>query len=774
MRARHCPFTGRGFVVSFFCLLSVAHFSFRGHSTNPNYLPAFCYFFLNCSTIMNYRLSHNFGVQQEVFNRLASPHDYQFAGRETGNHSASGWYQQQLQTSAPTPSGGMVLDRPTYPRMSSFEDSKRNEAGAKSSNDAQSRHQLSGTDAVVVEPSFDDADGRGPSTENRSSAEARSPPSDDQQMPGHSRNLSEHFYESAKISGSDKASASADEASRTVGQKHRRMLSGDVSNPPEAHRRINSIGKVTSILRRPFLGNRQHQRVDSAGLDMLTAAVDASQEELANAAGQRGEARTHSSHESRSSTVRRSPTEVAVYDHGATGLRSSAVQHQRYPSIPPPGYYAPPGYRYPSAFYGPPGYPRTIPGAPPPPPAPPGGYPVQYAHGSNPYATKPEGDTVGRSEVGSGKEGAAGSTADTFGKHGDMTPPAPVPPSHWRGSSSNVLSPSLSTYAPSLHVGEASRTLPSSFQPHVTTERSQAMDSYHHRKSSSISSWVPPLSILMGGPPHEFGEHPLKRHHRTTSSSVSFLGLDVAAFGDGDAAFLKNLHSSNGVAGVPLESKPIAARSTEERGEATGRNEDTGKSKLAAGGTSKRVRRKCNIAGCENRVVQGGLCISHGAKRKQCKHPGCSKNVKKAGLCSTHGPARKRCDAEGCGKVAVQGGRCIAHGAKKKLCCFDGCAKQAILAGMCKKHHDTSRKAAQVNERNVLPGTNAQCQPVNKHSKSIKKPTHTRGLSLFQEMSAETVGTILADGSTESAAPTQHRHQSTFSRDFSNIYPGGS
>ena len=104
--------------------------------------------------------------------------------------------------------------------------------------------------------------------------------------------------------------------------------------------------------------------------------------------------------------------------------------------------------------------------------------------------------------------------------------------------------------------------------------------------------------------------------------------------------------------------------------------------------TSKRIRRKCNVANCPNRVVQGGLCISHGAKRKQCSHPGCIKNVKKAGLCSTHGPERKRCDVEGCGKVAVQGGRCIAHGARKKLCSVEDCTKQAILGGMCKKHHD--------------------------------------------------------------------------------------
>ncbi|KAL7547698.1 hypothetical protein ACHAWF_010981 [Thalassiosira exigua] len=103
---------------------------------------------------------------------------------------------------------------------------------------------------------------------------------------------------------------------------------------------------------------------------------------------------------------------------------------------------------------------------------------------------------------------------------------------------------------------------------------------------------------------------------------------------------------------------------------------------------TQRHRRQCSAPACPNRVVQGGLCISHGAKRRKCRHPGCDKNVKKAGLCSTHGPARKRCEVEGCIKVAVQAGRCISHGAKKKSCSVDACTKQAIIGGMCKRHYD--------------------------------------------------------------------------------------
>lgn len=193
----------------------------------------------------------------------------------------------------------------------------------------------------------------------------------------------------------------------------------------------------------------------------------------------------------------------------------------------------------------------------------------------------------------------------------------------------------------------------------------------------------------------------------------------------------------------------------------------TGTGRKITGGVSKRVRRKCNVEGCTNRVVQGGLCISHGAKRKKCGFPGCTKNVKKAGMCSTHGPARKRCEVEGCPKVAVQGGKCIAHGAKKKLCKVDECQKQAILGGMCKKHHDLE-KAGKLQ----LPSTMSEgeyCQPVGNNSSMFRKenegnspdsdgtaqrPTkttsHRRGLSIFQDMSA--VNTII--GSTSEGTTT--------------------
>jgi hypothetical protein len=123
----------------------------------------------------------------------------------------------------------------------------------------------------------------------------------------------------------------------------------------------------------------------------------------------------------------------------------------------------------------------------------------------------------------------------------------------------------------------------------------------------------------------------------------------------------------------------------------------------------KRVRRKCTVGDCENRVVQGGVCISHGAKRKLCTFEGCIKGVKTAGRCSAHGPPRKRCYIEGCKKVSVQGGRCIAHGGKKKSCSVEDCCKVGMMKGMCKRHHDQHFvMTLQANGRSVGQATSTE------------------------------------------------------------------
>ncbi len=191
---------------------------------------------------------------------------------------------------------------------------------------------------------------------------------------------------------------------------------------------------------------------------------------------------------------------------------------------------------------------------------------------------------------------------------------------------------------------------------------------------------------------------------------------------------------------VEIRPDPLPSNSSSPALSQDNDNEDT-KGRKHSGAAAKRTRRKCSIEGCTNRVVQGGLCISHGAKRKLCGHPGCTKHVKKAGMCSAHGPPRKLCEFDNCPKVAVQGGRCIAHGAKKKLCSLNSCKKQAILGGMCKKHHDQhmeaeakAKRAGQGSHRRGL--SIDDMNTVNQSSiddGSKPKASHTRGLSIFTD-----------------------------------------
>lgn len=103
--------------------------------------------------------------------------------------------------------------------------------------------------------------------------------------------------------------------------------------------------------------------------------------------------------------------------------------------------------------------------------------------------------------------------------------------------------------------------------------------------------------------------------------------------------------------------------------------------------TLKAHRRTCSATGCKNGVVQGGLCVKHGAKRRPCRFPGCTKNSKNAGLCSKHGPARKKCEYPNCANVAVRGGKCKSHGAWSKMCSVEGCPKVAAISGKCKRHY---------------------------------------------------------------------------------------
>lgn len=276
-----------------------------------------------------------------------------------------------------------------------------------------------------------------------------------------------------------------------------------------------------------------------------------------------------------------------------------------------------------------------------------------------------------------------------------------------------------------------------------------------HSTNEPIPLEINPIPHRQESSPDHFIREVGKSSHKRTATNDSLIQVEDTL----GECLLTGLNSSppndlpKRETTIQLSHSPVISNPRKKSEKSPDSNSDV-EGKKPKHSIPKRIRRKCTVGNCQNRVVQGGLCIAHGAKRKICGFPGCTKHVKKAGMCSAHGPARKRCDIESCNKVAVQGGKCIAHGAKKKLCCFDNCKKQAILSGMCKKHRD--QKVAEENEQHI-------CVVINdENNANDSKPAHRRGLSVFEDLN--TVDTIIA-GKNDEKLPTHGRGLSFYAEE---------
>ena len=53
-------------------------------------------------------------------------------------------------------------------------------------------------------------------------------------------------------------------------------------------------------------------------------------------------------------------------------------------------------------------------------------------------------------------------------------------------------------------------------------------------------------------------------------------------------------------------------------------------------------------------------------RRKYCSQDGCDKQVLQGGVCVRHGAIVKLCSQGGCGNIVIQGGVCVQHGARKR------------------------------------------------------------------------------------------------------------
>jgi len=116
------------------------------------------------------------------------------------------------------------------------------------------------------------------------------------------------------------------------------------------------------------------------------------------------------------------------------------------------------------------------------------------------------------------------------------------------------------------------------------------------------------------------------------------------------------------------------------------RNVDVSTSTIKPTIVKKRYIYTCTHEGCNNRVVNGGLCVKHGAKRLICKHEGCNNQCTVGGLCIKHGAKKYTCSHDGCTNQIISRGVCIKHGAKRRTCSHKGCDKWSLQGGVCTKH----------------------------------------------------------------------------------------
>ncbi|KAG6608829.1 uncharacterized protein IUM83_14852 [Phytophthora cinnamomi] len=118
----------------------------------------------------------------------------------------------------------------------------------------------------------------------------------------------------------------------------------------------------------------------------------------------------------------------------------------------------------------------------------------------------------------------------------------------------------------------------------------------------------------------------------------------------------------------------------------------------------KRKNRECKVDGCENYIINKGLCFRHGGGKK-CSAEGCTSSAKNAGLCWRHGGWVK-CQMEGCKRRGKSRGLCWSHGGGTK-CSRADCSKVAVSNSLCWAHgggkrclHDGCKKAAYERNRN--------------------------------------------------------------------------
>ncbi|KAG1684027.1 hypothetical protein DVH05_012256 [Phytophthora capsici] len=103
--------------------------------------------------------------------------------------------------------------------------------------------------------------------------------------------------------------------------------------------------------------------------------------------------------------------------------------------------------------------------------------------------------------------------------------------------------------------------------------------------------------------------------------------------------------------------------------------------------------KRCQTPGCTSRAKHQGRCWKHGGST-ECKVPSCMNRAKSRGFCWSHGGGTK-CKEDKCEKIAISNGLCWAHGGGKR-CAVEGCMRQAYerTDNLCNNHFQERQHGA--------------------------------------------------------------------------------
>ncbi|EEY68483.1 uncharacterized protein PITG_04942 [Phytophthora infestans T30-4] len=211
------------------------------------------------------------------------------------------------------------------------------------------------------------------------------------------------------------------------------------------------------------------------------------------------------------------------------------------------------------------------------------------------------------------------------------------------------------------------------------------------------------------------GRHKVRR---TNSYATPSTPQDDGSFSKSSLSFiLDDQAASAAVAGNDLFThgdKQVAAllARSKSTGDLAGDAAQSGRiSRTKQGADGKRRARRppsriCKHEGCEQYVVDQGLCVRHGGG-KRCQAPGCTSRAKHQGRCWKHGGSTE-CKVPSCINRAKSRGFCWSHGGGTK-CKTDNCEKIAISNGLCWAHGGGKRCAVEGCMRQAYERTDNLC-----------------------------------------------------------------